>query len=79
MTGKEPIPNRVVWLRGTERKGKYKQGREFDEKGKPVTDIDHTDHGRPDKHSNPHQHDWEDNPTGGSKKRGDSRPLYKAK
>jgi hypothetical protein len=29
-----------------------------------------TGHGRPADHENPHQHDWEPNPTGGSLKRG---------
>ena len=56
-------------------KGKYRQGREFDKDGKPVKDIDFTDHGRPTNHANPHQHDWKDNPTGGSKIRGKQEPL----
>jgi RHS repeat-associated protein len=52
------------------RKGKYTQGREFDEKGNPVKDIDHTDHGRPDTHpDNPHQHTWEPSKTGGTPQR----------
>jgi hypothetical protein len=52
------------------RKGTYPQAREFDDEGNPVRDIDFTDHGRPADHENPHQHDWEPNPTGGSLKRG---------
>lgn len=38
------------------RKGRYPQSREFDENGRPVRDIDWTDHGRPDWHTDPHQH-----------------------
>ena len=33
----------------------YRQGMEYDENGKPVRRIDHTNHGRKD-HPNPHQH-----------------------
>jgi RHS repeat-associated protein len=33
----------------------YRQAREFDANGKPVRDVDWTDHGRGD-HQNPHQH-----------------------
>lgn len=60
------------------RKGeKYPQAREFDEHGKPVRDIDFTDHDRPHDHTNPHQHEYEENPTGGTKSRGDAIPLPK--
>lgn len=45
------------------KKGKYPQAREFDENGKPVKDIDFTDHGYPDNHPNPHQHIYKPNPT----------------
>lgn len=34
-----------------------------------MRDIDFTDHGRPDKHPNPHQHRYKENPTGGSRSR----------
>jgi len=57
------------------RKHKYPQAREFDEKGNPVRDIDFTDHGRPQDHVNPHEHPYEDNPTGGTPQRGDSQPV----
>ncbi|MDW5415036.1 hypothetical protein R6242_00415 [Iodobacter sp. CM08] len=57
------------------RKGKYGQAREFDVNGKPVRDVDFTDHGRPQNHSNPHQHDWLPNPTGGTPQHGPARPL----
>ena len=41
------------------RAGPYTQGREFGTNGKPVKDIDHTDHGRPDTHpDNPHEHPY---------------------
>lgn len=46
------------------RQGKYPQAREFDENGKPVRDIDFTDHCRPKNHPNPHQHIHKPNPTG---------------
>ncbi|MDN3507014.1 MAG: hypothetical protein P0S96_07285 [Simkaniaceae bacterium] len=49
------------------RKGKYPQAREFDENGNPVRDIDFTDHGRPQDHLNPHQHEHKPNPTGGTR------------
>uniref|UniRef100_UPI0024B528BB RHS repeat-associated core domain-containing protein n=1 Tax=Chitinivorax sp. B TaxID=2502235 RepID=UPI0024B528BB len=57
------------------RKGKYNQGREFDANGKPVKDIDFTDHGRPKNHPNPHQHRYVPNPTGGTPQHGPAEPL----
>ncbi|MFM8899896.1 MAG: RHS repeat-associated core domain-containing protein [Burkholderiales bacterium] len=57
------------------RKGKYDQAREFDANGKPVRDIDFTDHGRPQNHPNPHQHDYLPNPTGGTPQHGPPKPL----
>ncbi|WP_412769370.1 polymorphic toxin type 24 domain-containing protein [Ralstonia pseudosolanacearum] len=56
-------------------KGKYDQAREFDANGKPVRDIDFTDHGRPRDHTNPHQHWYSPNSTGGTQKRGRQEPL----
>lgn len=56
------------------RNGKYPQAREFDADGNPVRDIDFTDHGRDD-HTNPHQHDYEPNETGGTPRRSPPRPL----
>ena len=57
------------------KKGKYPKAREFGKDGKPVRDIDFTDHGKgknhPDPHDCPHQHRWEENSTGGSLKKGD--------
>lgn len=49
------------------------QAREFDEKGKPIRDIAFTDHGRAD-HTNPHQHIYRPNPTGGTPIRGNAEP-----
>ena len=43
--------------------------REFDQHGNPVRDIDFTDHDRPQKHPNPHQHEHLPNPTGGTPER----------
>jgi RHS repeat-associated protein len=57
------------------RNGSYPQAREFDGNGKPVRDVDFTDHGRPGNHTNPHEHPYIDNPTGGTPQRGPSRPL----
>lgn len=57
------------------RNGKYDQAREFDKQGKPVRDIDFTDHGRPSSHPSPHQHRYIPNPTGGTPQRGPTQPL----
>ena len=57
------------------RRGRYRQAREFDENGKPVRDIDFTDHGKPHQHTNPHQHRREENDTGGTKTRENPEPL----
>jgi RHS repeat-associated protein len=54
---------------------KYPQAREFDENGKPVKTIDFTDHGEPSVHTNPHEHPYKPNPTGGTPIRGDPQPL----
>ncbi|MCD8043555.1 MAG: RHS repeat-associated core domain-containing protein [Tannerellaceae bacterium] len=56
------------------RKGKYRQAREFDASGKEIRDIDFTDHKRSD-HTNPHQHIYKDNPTGGTRQRDKATPL----
>jgi RHS repeat-associated protein len=58
------------------RKGQYRQAREFDKDGKVVKDIDFTDHGRPQNHPNPHQHDYKPNSTGGTPQRDpNAKPL----
>jgi hypothetical protein len=57
------------------RRGEYRQAREWDENGTEVRDIDFTDHGRPDKHANPHQHIYRENESGGSRIRGGPEPL----
>lgn len=57
------------------RNGSYPQAREFDAEGRPVRDIDFTDHGRPGQHENPHEHPYRDNPTGGTRQRGPDQPL----
>ncbi len=76
----EPLPdtNLPHTQLGTKkgRKGEYTQAREFDAKGKPVRDIDFTDHGRPKKHPDPHQHRYVPNETGGTLRRlKDAEPL----
>jgi hypothetical protein len=50
-------------------KGQYPQAREFDQNGKPVRDIDFTNHGRPNEHPNPHQHEHLENKTRGTPER----------
>ena len=57
------------------RKGDYTQAREFGSDGKLVRDVDFTDHGRPKNHTNPHQHNWVPNPTGGNPQHGPAIPL----
>lgn len=58
------------------RNGDYKQAREFNEQNKPVSDIDFTDHGKPQNHTNPHKHDYIENATGGTlQKSKNSKPL----
>ncbi len=56
-------------------KGDYNQAREFDSNGKPVKDIDFTDHGRPQNHTNPHQHKYQPSETGGTLQKGKQEPL----
>lgn len=53
----------------------YVQAREITENGVHVRDVDFTDHGYPDKHTNPHQHRYVENSTGGTRKRGDPEPF----
>ena len=77
---KEPVPEAdgAYTQLGTKdgTKGKYPQAREFDAQGKPVKDIDFTDHGRPKNHPNPHEHKWKPNPTGGTPQRSpEAEPL----
>lgn len=50
-------------------KGAYPQARVFDYDGKPLKDIDFTDHGRPFDHPFPHQHRYKQNKTGGTLER----------
>ncbi len=60
---------------GQGRKGTYPAAREFGNDGEVIRDIHWTDHGRAAQHTNPHQHRYSDNPTGGDKKRGPAEPL----
>ena len=61
------------------RRETYTQAREWvnDEGGNLVVnrDIDFTDHGRPSTHHKPHQHDYIDNVTGGTRQRLGERAL----
>ncbi|MGV9887273.1 RHS repeat-associated core domain-containing protein [Streptomyces sp. NPDC003395] len=68
-------PHTQLGVKGSRRNPPYAQAREFDADGKPVRDVDFTDHGRPQNHDNPHQHRWNENPTGGTRSRGGAEPL----
>ncbi|MFA8330530.1 RHS repeat-associated core domain-containing protein, partial [Burkholderia ubonensis] len=61
------------------RRGAYNQAREwgYDASGNlvPTRDIDFTDHGRPQNHPCPHQHNWLPNPTGGTRQHGPAVPM----
>ncbi|WP_205298072.1 RHS repeat-associated core domain-containing protein, partial [Pantoea sp. Cy-639] len=60
------------------RRGAYNQAREWGyENGNlvPIRDIDFTDHGRPQNHPCPHQHNWLPNPTGGTRQHGPAIPM----
>ncbi|GAA3877132.1 hypothetical protein GCM10022227_38690 [Streptomyces sedi] len=69
-----PFPHTQLGRR-TGRRDSYPQAREFDGDGNPVRDVDFTDHNRPANHENPHQHNYEPNPTGGTPQRGPAVPL----
>ncbi len=57
------------------KKGAYPQAREFGRNGTKIRDINFTDHGKRDVHTNPHQHRWGKNKTRGSLGRGGPEPL----
>jgi hypothetical protein len=64
-----PYPHtQLGWKVG--RSGDYPQAREFGSDGRPVLDIDFTDHGRSGNHPSPHTHRWLTNETGGTPRRG---------
>jgi RHS repeat-associated protein len=62
---------------GTGRGGNYTAAREWAANGKPVRDIHFTDHESPEVsgHTNPHQHEWIPNETGGTPTRGQANPY----
>jgi len=62
----------IGWKEG--RRGGYVQTREFSWNGEPVKQVDWTNHGRPQEHTNPHIHDYVPNPTGGTPQHGPPRP-----
>ena len=65
--------SQVGWKEG--RKGGYVQTREFGFNGKPVKQVDWTDHGRAAQgHTNPHVHDYLIDPNGGTPAHGPARP-----
>jgi len=49
-----PDATELLWENGT-----IGQSRTRDVNGNPVEDIDFSDHGTPEQHSNPHKHNWE--------------------
>ena len=64
-------PHTQLGKKTSERTGEtYNQAREFGPDGKPVRDVDFTDHGRQD-HQNPHEHRYD--PVTG--KRGRAQPI----
>ncbi|WP_198043672.1 RHS repeat-associated core domain-containing protein [Janthinobacterium sp. 1_2014MBL_MicDiv] len=73
------LPHTQLGTATSRRAGEYTQAREwgYDEKGNlvPIRDIDFTDHGRPQNHTNPHQHDYVPNPTGGTPQHGLAKPM----
>ena len=71
------VPHTELGTKGSKKRPgeTYPQAREFDKNGKPIRDIDFTDHGTPNKHPNPHQHRREENPTGGTRTREGAEPL----
>jgi RHS repeat-associated protein len=70
-----PHPHTQLGTKSSRRGESYPQAREFDATGKPVRDIDVTDHGRPANHTNPHQHSYVEPATGGSRQRGGGEAL----
>jgi hypothetical protein len=72
MEPSSPYPHSQI---GTGRGGNYTAAREWGSNGRPVKDIHFTDHGRPGVHTNPHQHPWISNPTGGTPIRGAAEPF----
>ena len=68
-------PHTQLGIKNSKRRYEYVQAREFDADGNAIKDIDFTDHNRPKEHTNPHQHRYIDNSTGGTKKRGKGEPL----
>jgi hypothetical protein len=71
----EHAPHTQLGIKRSKRSPPYPQAREFDENGKHLRDIDFTDHGRPREHTNPHQHRYIPNPTGGTRQRPQAEPL----
>jgi Flp pilus assembly protein TadG len=65
-------PHTQIGMR-TGRKGDYPQTREFGPNGQPVKQVDWTNHGRPNAHTDPHVHDYVPNPTGGTPQHGPAR------
>jgi len=56
ITGKKP--NSTTWTYKNY-KTPFWQERKFGPDGKATQDVDYTDHNKPDKHPNPHSHDWD--------------------
>lgn len=63
------------WVLKKEGSGKYPQAREYGYDGELIRDVDFTDHGQPSNHPCPHQHSWNNNPSGGSKIRNKEAEL----
>jgi hypothetical protein len=53
----------------------YRQTREWGYNGRKIKTTDWTEHGRPKIHTNPHDHHYTPNTTGGTQKRDKSQPF----
>lgn len=72
---KDTEPLETDFLTHNEGESKYRVACEWGKNSNLIKDIDFTDHGRPDKCLNPHQHMWVKSSTDGSLKRGVTEPL----
>lgn len=71
----EGRPHTIIGTRESKRgRGKYRQAREFDQNGKPVRDIDWSNHGQRDI-ENPHQHDWTEDEQGQPRRGRQHKPM----
>jgi hypothetical protein len=70
-----PYPHTQLGTEISRKAGPYTAAREFGENGEWKRDIHFTDHGRPQNHTNPHQHFAIPQPTGGTPGYGPAVPF----